>query len=117
MEPDFFAEGFGVPKRARAARSPMARFALLIGIALIGFAATSAAMRFGPDAIDYVRELASAVANKAPKFSGPRELKPLPLPEFKPAFDFSKIQAIPPPSFPQFTIPRGNRMPFPSPGG
>jgi hypothetical protein len=90
---------------------------LLIGIVLIGFAATSAAMRFGPEAIDYVRELASAVADKAPKFGGPRELKPLPLPEFKPAFDFSKTQVVQPPSFPQFTIPRGNGMPFPNPGG
>jgi hypothetical protein len=118
MEPDFFTNGFPLAEtKARGARSPLAQFAWLVGFALIGFSATSAAIRFGPMAVEYVRDLAGSFAARVSKSTSPRESIPWRLPDIKSTFEFTKSQVIQPPTFPQFTIPQGHRMPVPSPGG
>jgi hypothetical protein len=118
MEPAFFTNGFPLPEtKARRARSPKAQFACLVGFALIGFSATSAAIWFGPTAVEYARDLAGSFAAKVSKWTSPRESTPWRLPDIKSTFEFTKSQVVQPPTFPQFTIPKGNGMPVPSPGG
>ena len=120
MEPDFFNNGFPLAEtKAPRARSPKAQFAWLVGFALIGFSATSAAIRYGPMAVEYVQDLAGSFAAKVKvsRAMSPPESTPWRLPDIKATFEFTKSQVIQPPTFPQFTIPQGNSMPVPSPGG
>jgi len=118
MAQDFFNNDFPLAEtKARGARSPMAQFAWLVGFALIGFAATSAAIGFGPMAVESVRDLADSFSAKVSKSMSPRKSTPLRLPDIRSTFEFTKSQIIQPPTLPEFTIPQGNGMPFPSPGG
>jgi len=121
MEPELSAYGLPLTekkaRRARQARSPRAQFAWLVGVALIGFSATSASMWYGPEAVEYVRGLAGELAGQAQKTRGALRFNPLAMPAFKRALDNSKTPLIPPPSYPQFTTPWANGMPVPNPGG
>ena len=121
MEPELSAYGLPLTekkaRRARQARSPRAQFAWLVGVALIGFSATSAAIWFGPMAVESVRDLAGSFAAKVSKSMSPRESTPLRLPDIRSTFEFTKSQIIQPPTIPRFTIPQGNGMAVPSPGG
>jgi hypothetical protein len=89
----------------------------LVVIALIGFAATTAAMQFGPEAVEYVRELARQFPTWPPKSGGAPKIKPWAMPEFKPVWDTSKPPIVQPPSFRKFNFPQGNGMPARNYGG
>jgi hypothetical protein len=114
MRPDFFSDDFppAVSKAhaAREARSPLAQFGWLLAVALIGFAATSAALWFGPGAMEYLREVASRSSDRAPKSS------PETAPEPRPFWVSQNPVIIQPPPIRQFSFPQGNGFPAPSPG-
>src|SRR5262249_15809151 len=96
---------------AREARSPLVQLGWLFAVALIGFATTSAAMWFGPGAVEYLREAASRFADPAPKST------PKTVPHPKPVWFSGNPIVIQPPSIPQFSIPHGHGFATPSRGG
>jgi hypothetical protein len=114
MRPDFLSDDFppAVNKgdTAREARSPMAQFGWLFAVALIGFAATSAAVWFGPGAMEYLREVASRSSDRAPT-SQPGTASPS-----NPFWVSQNPVIIQPPPIRQFSFPQGNGFPARSPG-
>jgi hypothetical protein len=115
MEPDLLADELPLTEdkahAAREARSPMIPLGWLFAVALIGFSATSAAIWFGPTAVEYLREVASRSSEIAPKSA------PGTVPQFKPVWVSETPLIIQPPSIPQFNIPQGNGLSPSSPGG
>src|SRR5437868_8798572 len=108
MEPDFLADELPLTEEkaraAREARSQRIPLGWLFAVALIGFSATSAAIWFGPRAVEYLREVASRSPEITPKSA------PGTGPQFKPVWISETPLIIQPPSIPQFTIPQGNEL-------
>jgi hypothetical protein len=115
MEPDLLADEIPLSEKkvhaAREARSPLIQVGWLFAMALLGFAATSAAIWFGPKAVEYLREVASRSSDIAPKSA------PGTAPKFKPVWVSGNPPVIQPPSIPQFNIPQGSGFSAPYPGG
>jgi hypothetical protein len=115
MEPDFFAHEFPLAgKKARAPREPRSltvQIGWLFVVALIGFSATIGALRFGPDLVEYCRDLASRSSEIAPK---PARRT---VPQFDPVWVPQRPVVIQPPSIPQFNRPQGSGFAPPFPGG
>ena|SRR5438552_2325806 len=115
MEPDFLADELPLTEEkaraAREARSPMIQLGWLFALTLIGFSATSAAIRFGPRAVEYLREVASRSSDVAPRSA------PGTVPNFQPVWISGNPPDIHPPSISQFNIPQGNGFSAPYPGG
>jgi hypothetical protein len=115
MQPDFFADEIPLAGKkahaAREARSPLVQLGWLFVVVLIGFAATSAAMGFGPGALEYLREIASRPSDRAPKSA------PGTLPNSNPVWVSGNPQVIQPPPVRQFNIPQGNGFSTPFPVG
>ena len=115
MRRDFYYDELPlVGKKAHAtreARSPMFQLCWLFALALIGFAATGAAMWFGPGALEYLREVASRSSNRAPKSA------PGTVPNSNPVWVSGNPQVIQPPPIRQFNIPQGNGFSTPFPVG
>jgi hypothetical protein len=114
MEPDFFADEFPLPgKKAhapRGSRSLTVQLGWLLIVALIGFSATSVAVWFGSDIVEYCREFASRSSEIAPK---PEHRA---VPQVDPLGISGRPLVIQPPSIPQFNL-QGNGFRSPSPGG
>jgi hypothetical protein len=98
-------------RAAREARSPMAQLGWLVAVALIGFSGTSAAIWFGPRAVEYLREVASRSSAVAPKTAA----RTVPNPQ--PFWVSGNPLVIQPPSIPQFNLPQWNGLSAPFPGG
>jgi hypothetical protein len=121
MRRDFFADeipptGKQVPAD-REVGSPVTRVIWLLVVAFIGFSATLTAMSFGPRAVEYVKEFSSPSPPVAKKSGGPPKSNPWNLPEFKPAWDTTKIQFYQPPSIPPLNLPQGNGISAPNSSG
>ncbi len=115
MKPDFLADELPFlgekGRAAREARSPMISLGWLSAVALVGFAATSAAIQFGPGAVEYLKELASRSFEVAPNSA------PATVPKFQPFWVSENPPVASPPSIQRFNIPQGNGFAIPSPGG
>jgi hypothetical protein len=83
----------------------MAQFGWLFAVTLIGFAATSAALWYGPGAMEYLRDVASRSSDRAAKSS------PETAPPSKAFWVPQQPVVIQPPPIPQFSIPQGNGFP------
>src|SRR5262245_11171501 len=79
MEPDFLGDDYPPLKQKTPAaaekRSPIVQTLGLCALVLIGFFATSAAISFGPETVQYLRELASRSPETAAKSASETERK------------------------------------------
>ena len=114
MGPDFLDDEFLLAGKkapaAREARSPMGQLGWLFAVALVGFAATSAALWFGPGAVEYLREVGSRSSAPAPKSA------PGTVPQSRPVWVSENPIVIQPPPIPQFNIRQGYGFPTPPSG-
>jgi hypothetical protein len=124
MEPHPLADELPLTgKKAYAARdadSTLTRWAWLLALVFVGFLATSAAIRFGPRAVEYVGDLARLARPTFGAKTGPGvapRFNPWALPELRPVWDTSNSPVFQPPSIPQFNIPQGQGFSAPYPGG
>jgi hypothetical protein len=121
MTRDFFADELPLTgKEAPAGRHVGASViwvVWLLAVSFFGFSATLAVMWFGPGAAEYVKEFSWPSSPVAQKTGGAPKSNPWNLPEFKPAWDTSKIQVYEPPSIPAWKFPPGHSISAPNAGG
>jgi hypothetical protein len=97
--------------------SPATQVVWLVALAVIGFSVTSAAMWFGPRAVEYVKELSAPSPRVAKKSGDATRLSPWRVPEFKPLWDPSHPPAFQAPPVPSMSFPQDNGNWNPNAGG
>jgi hypothetical protein len=113
---DEFLRDLEKARAGRGDRSPATQVVRFLAVALIGFAATSAALWFGPGAVAYVKGLSWPSFRVVQKLKAPR-WRPWSLPEFKPAWNISKAPMLQGPSVPPLNFPRVDGIGNPNAGG
>src|SRR5262249_5277846 len=113
---DEFLRALEKARAGRGDRSPATPVVRFFAVALIGFAATSAALWFGPGAVAYVKGLSWPSFRVAQRPNAPR-FRPWSLPELKPVWDTSKGSMLQGPSLPPLNIPRVDGIGNPNAGG
>jgi hypothetical protein len=97
--------------------SPATRVVCLVALAVIGFSVTSAALWFGPRAVEYVKELSAPSPRVAKKSGDATRLNFRRVPELKPLWDTSQLPALRGPSVPSMSFPQGNGIGNPNAAG